>query len=116
MSLFKRENKRKDYKLVATTLPPRDCSYLTLYTLAKGITKATIFRTLIEEWISRNRPTLPETSLVNEIIMHLNMRWKIEKTQGILSFTVYKEVVRQELTDKGLKDTHITIIISELKQ
>lgn len=116
MSVFSKENKRKDYKLVATSLPPRDFSYLSLYTLAKGITKATIMRTLIEEWINKNRPSLPETTLVQSIITHLNMRWKIHKSQKLLLFNDYKDIVKQELTEKCIKDTHIIIILSELKQ
>lgn len=102
--------------MIGAFLPPRDSGYITLYTLAKGIKKTTIFKGLIENWIVDKRATYSETTLVKEIIQRFNMRWKIEKSQGILSFDQYKKCVKEELTDKGVKDTHIIVILSELRQ
>lgn len=115
-SILKSDSKRKDYVHVGAYVPRRVHNYLTLYSLAKDTTKARIIKEIIEGWISGNKPKHSETSLAEELIQRLNMRWKIDKSQGILNFADYKGVVELELKEKGIEKVYATYILSKLTQ
>jgi|BioPla2DNA2_1021312.scaffolds.fasta_scaffold28956_3 hypothetical protein len=116
MSVLKSESKRKDYVHVGTYVPRRVHNYLTLYSLVKDTTKAKLIKGMIDSWIGNNKPTLSETTLVDELIQRLNMRWKINKSQGVCIFSDYKEIVELELKEKGINKVYVTYILSKLEQ
>lgn len=116
MSLLKSESNRKDYVLVGTHVSSRVHNYLTLYSLAKSTTKAKIISKLIVNWMEENKDINSQSELIKEIIQNINIRWKINKSHGVCNFDDYKKAVELELSEKGIKQTYIVLILSEIKQ
>jgi ethanolamine utilization protein EutA (predicted chaperonin) len=116
MVLLKSESKRKDYKHVGGYVPSRAHSYLTLYAIAFDTTKAKVIKKLLENWIEATRQKCPDSELIEKTIERINIRWKIIKTQGNLSFDDYKKVINQELLDKGINENYIKLILTEIRK
>lgn len=116
MSLLRPESKRKNYVHIGVYVTPSVHNYLTLYSLAKDMSKSKIIDKLIGNWISEKKPTDNETSLVKEIIQNVNNRWKINKSHGICDFDQFKNAVKLELEEKGIKDIYIMLILSEIRK
>jgi len=115
MTVIPVSNKRKDYRLVGATLPGWMCSYITLYTIAKGSSKAKIVKGLIDAWITRSRINDPEEKLIEEIITRINDQWQRVKSQGE-DFNNFKDALTLELTQKYVLPHHVSMIIKNLKQ
>jgi len=110
------DKKKKDYKLVGAYLSSWVHSYLTLYTLAKGNTKSNVLKELLETWISQQRTFYTDEELIQEIIQRIEIQWKLErKTNPLASFKKFKEDLRKEFLDKGVKDETVNIIIKEIE-
>ena len=117
MPVLKTDSTRGDYKLVGVTLRSRVHSYLSLYTLAKGITKASIFKELIMDWVDGEREKNPDVTLVEEVIRRTQLQWKLAKVRHpeSVNLEVFKKELRQELSNKGILPHHIETIIRELR-
>ena len=114
MSVLKIESKRKEYKLVGVSLPPREHTYMSLYCMAKGITKTTILKSQIEDWICVRKKQNPEIELIKEVARRVIQEWREEHQQTpTLTFTQYKKNVKEELFKK-LPVNYITAILQEI--
>lgn len=116
MSLLRPESKRKNYVHIGVYTTPYVHNYLTLYSLAKDTSKSKIVDKLIVNWITQSKLTDNETSLVKEIIQNINNRWKINKSHGICDFDEFKNAVKLELEEKGIKNIYISLILSEIRK
>jgi len=106
-------SRRRDYKLIGATLPGWMSSYVTLYTLAKGTTKARIVKELVDAWMIRSKIDNSEEELLHEIIMRVNGQWEMVKGDN-MTFTEFKDSLKIELTERGVMSNHINIIINGL--
>lgn len=118
MSVLKESNQRDDYKLVGASLPLQVHSYLTLYCLAKGVSKTKIIKGLLENWIACQVTThgTSPAELVLCIIKRAGVQWKARKASGKMSFKEFKESLQAELTEKGVSEDVIASILNGIKQ
>ena len=110
-------NKKEATKLVGALLPLRMNSYLSIYALAKGITKTEVIRQLVEAWITDQRNTISDENLFKEIVERCNRRWHIQKiTHPETDFNQFKNELQYELVNKGLSRTYIQLVLVKLCQ
>lgn len=113
--LDKQVSKRKGYKVVGVSLPPRDHNYLTLYTIAKGETKTKIIKSFLDKWIEDSKKKQNEVALIDEIVRRLLVKFKAEVTYNPkLEFVDYIDIIKDELSQKGVNQTYVTLIITGL--
>jgi 6-pyruvoyl-tetrahydropterin synthase len=115
MSILKTQ-KKETMKFLGVFLPPWLHQYLTIYTLAKGITKATIIRYLIEDWGNHQMTIDTEESLIQEIIQKVKLEWKLEKhVSSSHDLFLYKKKLEKELTNKNVEKKYIDKILNEIE-
>jgi imidazoleglycerol phosphate dehydratase HisB len=117
MPILKAESKRLGYKYVGVSVSSWVFEYLTLYTLAKGTTKAKMYKVLIELWIKNHRAEEDDTVLIKEIVQRLNNQRKIDRANKvIIPLDKYKKEAEKELLEKGLKNSYVQLIIADLEE
>lgn len=117
MPIFHKKSKREKegYKLVGAYLPPRMHNYMTLYALAKGSTKTELVQKLINDWLGQQILNEPDKDLVALVVQRANVQWKVEKTVNKnITFSQFKDMLRDELLKKGLRENHVKTILAEL--
>jgi hypothetical protein len=101
---------------VGVFVPPWIQYYLLTYTLAKGLTKSTIVRKLIEDWVQIRWTTDTHESLLQEIKHKVRLEWKLEHSlHPGDKFFFFSKKTEQELQDKGLTVEDIKIILEEIE-
>lgn len=111
------QSNTEDNKYVGAKLPPRICSYLTLYSLAKGTNKSKIIKELIDSWMLKQRAKELDTVLIREVTSRINSQWltsKVLNTQ--ISFSKFKEIAQEELLAKGLLTNDVDSIMKGIKE
>lgn len=120
MSILKtpyREIRAKETKVTGVVLPVECYSYLSLYCLARGMTKARAVREIIYNWrveTQRIHPSCAEDSLVLNLTQKVLLRWK-EKKEGGESLTNFRSKMKQELLTKGVSQEVAQKILNHLK-
>ena len=103
-------------RLVGAFVPSQVSSYLSLYTLAHGITKSTIVRDLIEDWYRDKRGVRTDDELIDKIAHIAYMEWK-----GLVSkfpssnWHTYQIELSTQLTQKKLTPFNIELILKKLQ-
>ena len=117
MPILRKDSTRKeDFKLIGVSVRRWVHEYLTLYTLAKGSTKSILLRQMVEQLLIEQREINTDAILIKEISDKLNYIRYEDRVRGVkLSFEKYKEEVLVELRKRGLKESYIEIIMSQLK-
>lgn len=117
MPIVKPDSVRVDYKLVGVTIRSRVHSYISLYILAKGITKASIFKELIMDWVEKEKLTNSDVDLVEEVIRRTQLQWKLAKFKhpDSTNIVVFKAELKKELEEKCILPHHIETILKELR-
>jgi len=116
MNVLKAKKYRADYKLVGVSLPPQVHNEFTLYTIAKGITKSSVFRSLLDDWLEKQNVKQSYIILFRDIVRRVENEWIISKSNGVLvSFPEFIETVEKELLRKGLNASHVESILELLK-
>jgi hypothetical protein len=110
MKFLKGESKRKGFKYVGVTVPPRIYEYMTLYVVTNDTSKSKLFQAMIEEWMAKQREVEPDELLVKKLIEAINKR----KETAELPPEEFKEIITTELTQSGLKNSYIELILSEI--
>jgi hypothetical protein len=117
MPIFHKKTKREQegYKLVGAYMPPRMHNYMTLYALAKGTTKVEVLKKLLNDWMGQQILEEPDKDLVALVIQRVNVQWKVEKIANKdITFSQFKDMLKEELLKKGLRENHIKTILAEL--
>ena len=117
MAVLRKKSKRDiaGFKYVGAYCPPRLFNYITLYSLAKQIPKATIMLKLLGDWMGQQVLLEPEDDLVTGIVQRAEIQWKVTKaTTPDTTYTGFKDALKDELIDKGLRETYIRKIMAEL--
>lgn len=108
--------KRANYKLVGVSLPPQVHEYLTLYALAKGTSKSKVLTEKIESFINLQRLKQSDDELLFELLQRIKTKWKVKKNTESMLFSDFKQLVKEELIEKGLNQKQIQNIITELEE
>jgi len=122
MAILKRtiRRKRKDEKasFLGLTIPKEMADYLSLFSLAKGITKSSVIKALLQNWIHKMKEDFVENDLVKIIGFRSFNSWKNPnvprnfRTAGCcanpvakrINFNTFKSSLKIELDYKGLSD------------
>ena len=88
-------------------------SYMTLYTLAKGMSKSKVFNMLLLDWTSRQKEVDTDVALLNEIVVRVQKARDRAKKRGV-EMPIFKEAIEKELLAKGLSHDYIAIILQEI--
>ena len=115
MPILKSEIRKKtenSANFVGYYIPAKLASYLTLYCLSVGVTKTTILKQLLSDWIDKMQEDLKLTDLISIIAKRAYKMW-IEPTDKPMRFKDFKFNLRKELEQKGLEN-YSDIIINEL--
>jgi hypothetical protein len=88
-------------------------NYLSLYTIAKGITKTSIFKELLMTWVDERKKEESDMALVQQIIRRTHMQWVKQRQRGI-TLMVFKAELRQELENRGISYEYIDLILRDL--
>lgn len=114
--MFEKKKKRSEYKLVGAQLPPQFHNYLTLYSLAKDISKITILRHILEDWMHIKPNPLKyeeESALIQGIVNRIKVYWKIEHTNSPdLTMEAFMSQTSAWLKKKDINENHVRIIIN----
>jgi hypothetical protein len=115
MSILDPNHKKSDLKLIGVTLPPPAFSYVTLYTLAKGISKASLFKSLVNTFIKEQQDREPDNNLVAQVVKRSIVQWKLKKGQDpSLTFKEFKDMLEMELVEREVERKYIDLILKGL--
>ena len=110
------DSTRKDYKLLGVHLPLGVYKYLTLFTLARGISKSNLFKVLIEDWMKEQKSEGTDNELIQELVIRINNEWQErKKAHPRANFSDFKNKLRTELLGKGLERKQVVSILSQIK-
>jgi hypothetical protein len=110
------EKKRTDTRLVGVHLPPRSYGYISLYSIAKGVAKNNLFKSLIDSWTIEQRQKESDETLLGEVAERISLRWREDKDKNPnLSYPTFKQLVEKELLYKGINEGYITKIMSQVE-
>lgn len=115
MTLLKVVSSRPGYRLVGASLPLLIHNYITLYTLAKGMSKTKIFKNLLDDWISSQKERgETEEELISKIIYRANAQWRVEKARRRSGkpFSQFIKELEDELYYKGLSEVYVKAVIN----
>jgi hypothetical protein len=118
MAILKVRNKAApktaDTTLLGITIVNRVHSYLALYALARGVTRANIVRQELERWHNEMLTLDSDHNLIQEIIHKIQLHWskRSELHPGISREEFLREV-KNDLQRKGISEDHIQIILSK---
>ena len=115
MSVLKVEYKKKtlvDSKLVGVHLPQQVASYLTLYSLAHGITKSIVVRKEIQDWYNKQSET--EEELIKLLIKRAKEQQEKLAESSTLHTGLFKRKLGIDLKHKGISKEHIETILTAL--
>ncbi len=114
MKILKIKSKRPPHRLVGVSVENYLHEYMTLYCLAKGITKARIIKGFLNEWMKEQRMVETDDTLIHEIINRIGDRYTEDPKFKDFPFEDFKILMEQELTRNGLKPSYITMVMSKL--
>lgn len=118
------EKMQKDHKLVGATVPLQVSSYLSLYARSPGITKASLIRNIIHDWIKEQKVDegITEFALIDEWQRKIQLFWEGKKlhiedrTMICDLFSDFKEYWMSSLQRHGICEEHADEIIKGIKQ
>jgi hypothetical protein len=118
MPLLGITNREKgNYKLVGALLPLQVDSYLSLYTLSKGLSKSKILRGLIGAWVNKQRAREPDSILAQKVVQKANYQWMVTKaTNTRMTFGIFKNMITQELSSRGIEKKYIDLITNGIEE
>lgn len=108
---------REGYKLLGVSVPDRVHNYLTFYAMAKGSSKSEVVKKLVYDWVNQQKEKTPDNLLIQDIVQKINIRWRAEKTsQSPMTFFTFKDLAREELLEKGMSETYVSLILADIEK
>ena len=111
MPILKVKSKKgvpEETKLVGVRLPRQVSHYLTLFSLAHGITMTIVIRNETQHWYDSQMET--EADLVKLIAKKARVEQKKWKSEGS-----FKKSLRADLKRREIDDKHISVILTALE-
>ena len=90
-------------------------AYITLYALAKGVTRSSLLRDITEDWYTNHRTNSTEDELINKIVDKAEGQWVITRDQ-FEDFDAFLEELEAELEVKKIDNTSCRLIIRRLDE
>jgi len=116
MGILKVESRRAGFKLVGISIPTEIHNYLSLFTLARGITKSDLFRVLIDDWMTNQKSEETDNELIQELAVRVNNEWQAKKKlHPRASLNEFKTSLEKELISKGMRTIQIISILNYIK-
>jgi hypothetical protein len=116
MILLKAKSKKELSKFIGAFLPRWIFDYFTIYTLAKSQSKSELMRSILEEWIVKQRTTISDDALLDEVAVNVRQQWKLECIGDPNAKLVpFKASLVLELRSRGLSDEQIETIFEDFK-
>lgn len=115
MPLLKKNSKRQGFKLLGALLPPWFHHYVSLYSIAKGVTKTEIIKSPLEKWITENYKIEPISKLVNLISNKVKCQWQEKKCHTENALVDFKLEIETELETKGVPKNYILQILKDIR-
>lgn len=112
--ILKIKTKRGPHKLIPISAPAYIHEYMTLYCLAKGITKSKIIKDFVADWVTKHRETDPDDALIEEIANDMSGKYIVELKHK-QSPDEFKVALGLELGRNGVKASYAQTIISKLR-
>ena len=106
-------NKQEKRYILGINVSSATFEFISLHTLANGITKTQVIKPLIEDWISQQQ--MSDEELLEMIIRRVDTQWKVEKRSNAdLQFSTFKENIQKGLAGSMRKE-YIDYIIKEIE-
>ena len=113
--ILKIRSKRPPHKAIIISSPAYVHEYMTLFCLAKRITKSKIIKTFVDDWVKEHRLKDTDETLIIEIADGYSEQYLDDVRFKGISIEEYKIAIRQELANKGVKALYIDAILSKIK-
>lgn len=98
-------------------VPPRVYKYLTLYTLATGVTKTDVMMELLDNWINKQGSIQSEKELTTSLAERIQSQWlKVKQKKPRAQFGDFRRNIETELVKKGLEESQVHLILLKLKE
>jgi len=104
MKILSKTNKNnKPTSFVGTQVDVPIGVYISLYCMAKGISKSSFIRGLVERFFKSDR-YIEKDDLLNLVIQRAKKKWILRKSEAVNkeTFDDYVDCLKQELCDKGI--------------
>jgi phytoene/squalene synthetase len=115
MKILPVKNKKQGMRQITIVLPVRANTYITLYALAKGLSRSIVIRDVLESWLAEQ----DDKDVIIQFTDRLLRQWKVHKmSQPVDAVTSHKEfleylaLLEDELRKKGIEEYHIEQIIN----
>lgn len=108
---LKKENK-KDTSFIGASIPKDMVSFLSLFCLAKEVTKTSIVKDLVNSWVQEKQKEYSEKDLIKEIAMRSLEVWEVTPKRNTTLHN-FKTMLRLECKYRGLDESVINGIIAE---
>lgn len=109
--------KRDGFKLLGVSIPDRVHNYLTFYSMAKNTNKSEIVQKLVYDWMNKQKQDTPDEILIRSIAEKVNLRWKqVKSSNNPITFMAFKDMAREELFEKGMNESYVSLILSEIER
>lgn len=116
MGVVKIASTRSDYKLIGVYLRSRVHAYLSLYAQAKGITKSSLLKELILDWVDSAKESETDEEMAKQISARVLLQWQTYiKKKPYTNIERYRLKVEKELLAKGIEEKHILMITKVLR-
>lgn len=115
MAILKTSNKDspKKFKHLGIRMLKEDVDYLSLYSVAKGFGKSLLVREVLEDLVQKKKNQYSTNDLVGIIVTNIKSSYKLACKQT--SPAPFLNQLNFELTQKGVNQETIKIIINKLK-
>jgi len=113
MTLLQTEKRRKAFRFLGGYLSVERNISLTIYCLAKNISKAKLIRNQLEMWMNKQGSV---NEALSTIARKKSLQWKIEHANDeTLTLNDFKSKITQELAKKEIPASAIQRILLEIK-
>jgi len=106
MTILKRKIKRvrkKEAQFMGFYISKNLSTYFSLYCLSIGMTKSHVLKSMILDWIERNKENLPREVIIQNLAHKAFNVWNNPKGRR-MNFTTFTNELKTELIFKGLGD------------
>jgi hypothetical protein len=104
-------------KMVGVQFPVELHSYFSLFALAKGVTKSSIVKELMNDWYNTcmEESDLTPKKLMADLLYKIRIEWKKYKVEKpFITLVEFKKTIKNELKHRGIDTKIINVILKQL--
>ena len=114
--ILKIKSKRAPHKMVGASVKIYLAEYLTLYSLAKGISKSRLIKEYLDGWMKETRMKETDEMLIIEIANRINDKRSTEPRFHKIPLDDFKHQMENELKRNGLKLAYINTVMQKITE